>query len=80
MEKGLDLIANGKTKKLAFLTEFYNTLEESIRNNPERGVEDTNIPACPKCGASMVTRRSRFGKLFYGCSKYPHCNGIVNIK
>ena len=34
---------------------------------------------CPICGAPMVVRRSRFGKLFYGCSKYPKCTGLVNI-
>ena len=34
---------------------------------------------CPKCGAPMTVRRSRFGKLFYGCTKYPKCNVIVNL-
>lgn len=27
---------------------------------------------CPKCGAKMILRESKFGK-FYGCSKYPAC-------
>lgn len=31
-------------------------------------------PKCPKCGASMILRSSRYGK-FYGCSKYPSCKG-----
>ena len=29
---------------------------------------------CPKCGSDIVTRKSKTGKLFYGCSGYPDCN------
>lgn len=29
---------------------------------------------CPDCGARMVLRDSRFG-LFWGCSRWPACNG-----
>ncbi len=28
---------------------------------------------CPKCGADMLERRSKKGKLFYGCSQFPKC-------
>lgn len=79
MEKDLDAIASGKMKKLDFLNEFYHTLEDTISKNTEGGIQ-AEQKTCPKCGAPMVIRRSRFGKLFYGCSKYPKCNGIVNIK
>ena len=34
--------------------------------------------ACPKCSAHMALRFGRFGA-FLGCSRYPECNGIVNI-
>jgi DNA topoisomerase-1 len=30
---------------------------------------------CPKCGNKMVLRRSRAGR-FWGCEKYPECDGI----
>jgi len=32
--------------------------------------------SCPKegCSGSIVERRSRRGKLFFGCSEYPNCN------
>lgn len=40
-------------------------------------------PSCPKCGASMVLRTARkgahVGGQFWGCPKYPACNGIVNV-
>ena len=29
---------------------------------------------CPECGAAMVLRVSRHG-CFYGCSRYPQCDG-----
>jgi len=29
---------------------------------------------CPKCGGDLSPRNSRFGKIFYGCNKYPKCN------
>jgi len=29
---------------------------------------------CPKCGADLVQRKSRKGRTFYGCEKYPKCD------
>lgn len=34
--------------------------------------------SCPKCHNPMVIRHGRYGT-FLGCSKYPECNGIVNV-
>jgi DNA topoisomerase-1 len=34
--------------------------------------------ACPQgCGGEIVERRSRRGKVFYGCSKYPSCRFVI---
>jgi DNA topoisomerase-1 len=32
---------------------------------------------CPKCGEKLVVRRSKKGRKFYGCSKYPECDFIA---
>ena len=29
---------------------------------------------CPKCGADILERKSKTGKVFYGCEKYPECH------
>lgn len=48
---------------------------------PTQPTGDTQSPACPKCSASMVRRRTksgtRAGQTFWGCSTFPKCRGIV---
>ena len=34
---------------------------------------------CPKCGSAMAIREGRAG-YFLGCSKYPHCKGMLSIE
>ena len=29
---------------------------------------------CPKCGNKILERKSRTGKIFYGCETYPTCD------
>ena len=36
-------------------------------------------PKCPKCGAPMALRTSKYGK-FYGCTNYPSCKGKRDYK
>lgn len=31
---------------------------------------------CPKCGKDLVQKRSRKGRIFYGCSGYPDCDMV----
>lgn len=82
LEESLDAIANKKLDKLDFLKDFYRALENSIAANQETAGKSINSSekTCPNCSASMVVRRSRYGKLFYGCSQYPKCRGIVGIE
>jgi DNA topoisomerase-1 len=28
---------------------------------------------CPQCGGDLIEKRSRKGRLFFGCSNYPDC-------
>ncbi|WP_025652677.1 MULTISPECIES: nuclease-related domain-containing protein [unclassified Psychrobacter] len=42
-----------------------------------------NIPACPRCHSEMIERvakkGAREGQVFYGCSQFPKCRGVVNV-
>ena len=39
--------------------------------------KDTGV-MCPECRqASLLERKSRYGKIFYGCHRYPHCRYAV---
>jgi DNA topoisomerase I len=42
--------------------------------------ETKNLPQCPAigCEGKILSRRSRFGKIFYSCSLFPECDVIVN--
>ena len=84
MEKDLDEIATGKKDKILILNNFYNNLEENIKEvqktlnfNEKQYIVNENI-TCPLCGKPMYIRVGKFGE-FYGCSGYPKCKGIVNI-
>jgi DNA topoisomerase-1 len=80
MEEQLDKIASGSLDWLDYLNNFYKDLVETIEANHETGLADAvDEKLCPQCNSVMVVRRSRFGKLFYGCSKYPQCRGIISI-
>lgn len=43
----------------------------------------TEAPACPLCGSSMVMRQAQRGRgrgsMFWGCTNYPSCRGVVPI-
>lgn len=32
---------------------------------------------CPRCGGSIVERRTRRGRMFYGCKNYPDCDFVT---
>lgn len=53
---------------------------KGIVNIPREGEKIEETPPCPAigCDGRIVSRRSRFGKLFYSCSNFPDCDVIVN--
>ena len=71
LEKSLDKISEGKLKDIDFLKSFYSELENNIaKEEKENGtIIDKK---CPKCGATLVIRRGRFGN-FLACPNYPNC-------
>lgn len=80
MEEQLDKIASGELDWLDYMNSFYKDLIETIEANQETGLaDDIEEKLCPMCNSAMVVRRSRFGKLFYGCPRYPQCRGIISI-
>ena len=74
LERSLDEIAEDKMTKKKFLTEFYSDLKNEISK-----VQPDEDKICPECGHKLVLRKGRYG-LFYGCSNYPSCKHIENIK
>ena len=38
-------------------------------------VEKLNVK-CPKCGGDIIKRRTKTGKIFYGCGNYPNCDFV----
>ena len=42
--------------------------------NRKKYVRSTGVK-CPKCGeGTIIERKSKYGKIFYGCNKYPDCS------
>ena len=50
--------------------------EEAVKNQAE---ELATSKKCPKCSSELKARKGRFG-WFVGCSKYPECKFLENIK
>ncbi len=76
MEQNLDEIAEGTKEMVDVLSGFYKPFAKTlaVRKKDKRtiDVEEKVEDKCPKCGADMVIRYSKFGK-FLACSKFPAC-------
>ena len=81
MEEQLDKIASGELSLLDYMNSFYKHLTDVISNTNEYGLaaDIKEEKKCPNCGSPMAIRRSRFGSLFWGCTKYPRCQTALNI-
>ena len=44
--------------------------------NTKRIVEETG-GICPKCGGSIVAKKSKSNRKFFGCSNYPNCDFVT---
>ncbi|WP_322199174.1 type I DNA topoisomerase [Acutalibacter intestini] len=43
--------------------------------NIKKIVKDTGAE-CPKCGGKIIERKSKKGRVFYGCDRYPDCDFV----
>ena len=43
--------------------------------NVKKIVNDTGAE-CPKCGGKIIQRKSKKGRVFFGCSEYPKCDFV----
>ena len=80
MEESLDKIASGKLTRPDFLQGFYDAMESTIKSDPSIKAAQVTDKICPECGKPLVVRRSKYGKSFLGCTGYPKCHHIENLK
>ncbi len=80
MEDDLDEIAEGKEDYIKFLDTFYPPFKKVIQEKDKTVKKsdvviehDEELEPCPKCGAKLVIKLSRFGK-FVSCSTFPECD------
>lgn len=82
MEDKLDKVATNEQDFIQLLkdfnTPFYQELENKKLDTSTITVEEEVDENCPKCGAKMLVKVSRFGK-FLACSKYPQCKTTKSI-
>lgn len=84
--------AEGRNINLIGGTELTNMIKKSqvqqqaSTTKPLRTPENvaaTAAPSCPNCGSGMVKRTVRqganIGNVFWGCSVYPKCRGVIPI-
>lgn len=92
-EDALDDVSNGKRDKLSSLKSFWtptNEIIESVRGIKTSDIIEKinefmrfhlfkeNGNKCPKCGADLGIKLSKFGP-FIGCSNYPTCNYTMKL-
>jgi DNA topoisomerase-1 len=90
LEKDMDAISEGKktleetvkeSRKMLF--EVMKVLEkdkENIRKSIKSAdKKQSKIGKCPKCGKTLLIRRSKKGKRFVGCSGFPDCNNTYSL-
>ena len=44
-------------------------------HNPQPYLENIGV-ACPKCGKDVILKKTKKGRMFYGCEGYPECDFV----
>ena len=84
MEEELDQIAEGKTKWVGTMKEFYGPFSESLEKAKTgmRNVKTEEVQTdikCEKCSKLMVIKWGRNGK-FIACPGYPECKNTADFE
>ncbi len=84
MEEELDDIAEGKTKWIGTIREFYGPFSKSLEKAKTgmRNVKTEEVGTdikCEKCGKLMVIKWGRNGK-FLACPGYPECKNTADFE
>jgi len=83
MEEDLDRIAEGQTKWVPVIKEFYEPFHENLMKKEieveKRNMEEKTDEICPNCGKPMIIKPGRFGK-FMACSGFPECKTAKPLK
>ena len=84
VEAALDQIEESHKDWVEVVRDFYTPLERDLATAEQRMTHaraelTPSEYKCPKCGAMMNYRLSRFGKKFLSCSRYPECDGAQNV-
>jgi DNA topoisomerase-1 len=83
LENQLDMIEEGKMKRIDTLNAFFISFEEELNKAREhmRNVKKEEIPTdriCDKCGKPMIIKWGKNGQ-FMACSNYPACKNTQNF-
>lgn len=84
MEDDLDEIADGKTKWVPVIKNFYGPFEANLKQkymeiDKKQITEEKTDEICEKCGSAMVIKIGRYGK-FLACSNFPKCRNAKPIE
>ena len=84
-EQELDNIAEGEGDLQNFLLDQEEALEfmledlVQIRQTRGKGIEVSPQYPCPKCPSPLIRRKGKNG-FFWGCLRYPNCDGLMQDK
>ena len=65
------VIRNGKFGKFLACPNY-----PACKNTKPLEEEKKVVAICPTCGKNVIARKSKRGKVFYGCEGYPECSYI----
>lgn len=79
-EQALNQIAERTLSLDVFMQKQETFVRHLMADCMKKGISMSNIEIkkCPKCGSPMIKRDGKNGA-FWGCSQYPHCDGLENI-